>query len=232
MKKQLPWGRGIAAVLAAAALAIAVSFSLHWWQMRTQCADAKAAVLAVLPDVFGTNGTAQADFSPKYDFTCREVLVVEHDLPNCSRDGIRSTVSGLHADFIILDNTGKAVLEEDVTDDSFCPFWAGPDTNSFLPAFPFHPVPSGHYQLRVTVQQPARALIGVRHRIVARYELCGLEHLAAAFSGGIALVAALVSAILTTGIIAATRRNRRHSNQAPHATSGPAPGTSSTAHEG
>ena len=64
-----------------AALAIAVPFAIRWWRMRVHCADAEAAVLAVLPDALGTNGTYRADFSPKYDFTCKEMLVVEHDLP-------------------------------------------------------------------------------------------------------------------------------------------------------
>jgi len=213
MKKRIAWGRGIAAVLAVAAFAIAMPFAMQWWQMRTRCADAEATVLAVLPDAFGTNGTFQADFSPKYDFTCKEVLVVEHDLPNRSRDDVTGTLDGLRADIVIVDSDAKAVFKRKITDDSFGPFWTGPDTNSVLPAFRFRPVPHGDYQLRITVHQPATLLAGVPHRIVARYELCGLEHLATAFTGGIALVAALVCASLTAGVILVTRKKRRHSNQ-------------------
>ncbi len=213
MKKSIPCIRGIVTVLAVVALAVAISFANQWWQMRAECADAETTVLAILPDAFGTNGTAEADFAPKYDFTCKEMLVVEHDLPDRCRDDVTATVKGLLAKLTILDQTGKAVLEEEVTDEWFRPFWTEPGTNSVVPSFLFHPVPPGDYRLRITVKQPAMQLIGVPHRIVVRYELCGIEHLAAAFTGCIALVAALICLALGTGVIVFTRKRRRHSNK-------------------
>ncbi len=218
MKKPIPWGRGIAAVLAVVALCIAIPFASQWWQMRTECADAEATVLAVLPDALGTNGTVETDFAPKYDFTCKEMLVVEHELPDRSGDNVTATVKGLRAQLTIVDRSGKAVLDEEVTDDWFRPFWAKPGTNSVLPAFPFDPVPPGEYRLRLTVKQPAMPLVGVPHRVVARYELCGIEHLATAYIGGIALVAALICLALTTGVIVVTRKKRRHFNKLDHST--------------
>ena len=213
MKKPIPWGRGIATVLAVVALCIAIAFARQWWQMRTECADAEATVLAVLPDAFGTNGTVEVDFAPKYDFTCKEMLLVEHDLPDRSRDDVTATVKGLRAQLAIDDRTGKAVLEDEVTDEWFRPFWTEPGTNSALPAFFFHPLAPGDYRLRLTVKQPAMPLVGVSHRVVARYELCGIEHLATVFTGGIALVAALICLALSTGVILITRKKRRHSNK-------------------
>jgi len=214
MKRTIPWGRAIATVLAVATFAVAVQSAGHWWQMRTKCADAEATVLAVLPDAFGTKGTTEVDFRPDYDFTCgREMLVVEHDLPNRSRDQVTATVKGLHAELTIVDGTGEAVLKEDLTDEWFCPFLLEQGTDSFLPAFPFHSVRSGHYRLRLTVTEPAVPLVGIPHRVVARYQLCGVDRIAATFMGGIALVSALVCLVLTTGVIVVTRRKRRHANK-------------------
>lgn len=195
------------------ALGVAIPFTRQWWQMRAECTDAEATVLAVVPDAFGTNGTVEVDFAPKYGFACKEILLVEHDLPGRSRDDVTATVKGLRAQLAIVDRTGKAVLEDEVTDEWFRPFWTEPGTNSVLPAFLFNPVPPGAYRLRLTVNQPAMPLVGVPHRVVARYQLCGIEHLATAFTGGIALIAAVVGLSLSTGVILVTRRKRRHSRK-------------------
>ncbi|MBN2581055.1 MAG: hypothetical protein JXB10_18880 [Pirellulales bacterium] len=213
MKEQIPWGRAIATVLAVGALAVSVSFVIPWWQMRAECADAERTVLAVLPNAFGTDGTVETDFSPKYDFTCKEMLVVEHGPPNRSRDDVMATVKELRAHLAIVDRAGKVVREEEVTDERFCPFWTKPGSNSVLPAFMFRPVPPGDCRLRLTVTQPAIPLADVPHQIVVRYGLCGIEYLATALTGGIALVAALIGLALTTGVIVVTRKKRKHSNK-------------------
>lgn len=212
MKKPIPWGRVIATVLAVVAFAAAVPSTCQWWNMRTECADAQATLLAVLPEAFGTNGTVEVDFCPKYSFTCKEMLLVEHDLPNRSPETVSAVLKGLQAQVAIIDRTGKAVLEKEVTDEWFRPFWADRGINSALPALLFHPVQPGSYRLRVTVREPAIPLIGVPHRVVARYELCGIERLAAAFTGGIALVAIMIGLSLTMGVILVTRRRTKHSN--------------------
>ena len=209
MKKPIPWGRGIVTVLAIISLCIAIPFALQWRQMRAECADAEETVLAVLSDAFGTTGTVEAVFAPKYDFTCKEMLVLECDLPSRSRDDVWATVKGVRAQFAIIDHSGKILREAKLTDDRFLPFWTKPGTNSVQPAFLFHPVPPGEYRLRLTVNQPAMPLVGVPHRIIARYELCGIERLATVFMGGIALVSTVIGLSLTTGVILITRKKRR-----------------------
>jgi hypothetical protein len=212
MKKRIPWGRGIAVVLAVVALAVALPSAAQWWKMRTECADAEATDLAVLPNAIGTTGVVEVAFSPKYDFVCKEMLVVEHDLPDRSRDGVTATVTGLRAQLTVTDNTGKVLIEEKVTDDWFWPCRSGSDTNSFLPVFFFHPVRPGDYRLRLTVTQAAVPLVDVSHRVVARYQLCGIERLGVAFMGGTALLSTLICLALATGVVVTTRKKRRHSN--------------------
>ncbi len=218
MKKPIPWGRGLATVLAVVAFCIAIVFAHQWWQTRRQCADAEATILAVLPDAFGTSGTVEAVFAPKYAFTCKEMLVVEHDLPDDrSPDGVMATVKGLDALLEIVAQSGKVALARELKDCVFSPCWAKSGAGSVLPAVFFSPVAAGEYRLRLTVKEPALPLVGVPHRIVFRYKLCGIEHLATVALGGIALVSALVCLALTTGVVLVTRTKRGQASTEPEA---------------
>ena len=232
MKNRFPWGRSIAGIVAAVLFAIGIDCCVYWWRMRTECADAAVTVLAAFENAFGSNGTFQAEFNPKYGFTCKEMLLVEHAPADCSREDVTATVDGLSADLVISDGDGNTILQETLTKDWFLPFWARGQTNTCLPAFLFSPVAPGRYQLRLTVHAPAHRLANLSHRVVVRYELCGIEYLAAAFTGAISLFAFIVAAIITLSIMAVTRKKKRHSNQAPDATSEPAPDVTSSAHQG
>jgi hypothetical protein len=191
--------------LACGALCIAVLAGIQWVNMRARCVEAEATILAVLPDALGTSETVEVAFSPRYAFTCREMLVVEHALPDRSQDGVSSTLEGLRASLAILDQTGTAILDQELAAESAGAFVVRSGRDEVLPAFFFTPVPKGDYRLRLTVSRPSVALAAVPHRVVARYELCGIEHLATNMAGGMALVALM----LFLGLVTWLRRPRR-----------------------
>ena len=210
-----PWGRCIAGVVAGVLFVFGIDCLVRWWQMRTKCADAAITELAAFPNAFGSNGTFQAEFNPKYNFTCKEMLLIEHVPADQSSDDVTAMIEGLSADFVISDKAGQTVFQETLTNDWVLPFWERGQTNTCLPAFLFRPVAPGHYQIRLTVHNPAHRLAKLPHRVVARYELCGIEYIAIAFTGGISLFAFIVASIITIGIILVTRKKKRHPNNNP-----------------
>jgi len=211
---RFPWGRIIAGILSAAAFIASVLFAWECWQLCKKCVDAQVTALAVFPDAFGATGTFQADFSPKYDFTCKEVLHVESGLPCRSYEDIGAILAGLRAVFVIEDVRGVVVLDENLTEESFRLTWTMPGADTFPPTFPFRPVRPGDYQIRLTVHEPAASLVNIPHRVVARYELCGVEHLAAIYLGSIAFVALLVSVSLVISVVVVTKRRQSRNMQA------------------
>jgi hypothetical protein len=215
---RFPLGRSIAGFVAAIMLVIGIYNLVGWWQLRSRCADAEVAELAAFQNAFGSMGTVQAEFNPKYNFTCKEMLLVEHTPADRSLDDRLATLDGLSAELVISDTSGNVILQRKLSKEQFHPFWTSEGAGSCLPAFGFTPVPAGNYQLRLTVNTPARSLINVPHRVVARYELCGIEYLAAMFMGGISLFAFIVFSIITIVIIVITRKKMRNSNQTaqPH----------------
>lgn len=128
-----------------------------------------------------------------------------------------ATVKGLDALLEIVDHSGKVVLARELKDCVFGPCWTKSGTNSVLPAVFFHPVAAGEYRLRLTVKEPALPLVGVPHRVLFRYTLCGIEHFAAVALGVVALVSALVCLALATGVVLVTRTKRSQSSMEPEA---------------
>lgn len=210
---RFPWGRSIAGILSASAFAIAVLFAWECWQLRGMCVNAQGTVLAVFENAFGAIGTFQSDFNPKYDFTCKEMLVVENGIGCRSYDDIGVMLAGLRASFVIHDMMGNIVLEDNLTDQSFRPTWANPDTGTFSPIFPFSPVKPGNYRIRLTVHEPAASLVNTSHQVAARYELCGVELLQTLVLGALSFLAFLTSMALIIGIVFITKRKRRRNKQ-------------------
>lgn len=211
--KKFPWVRCIIAIPALAALLIALSSGIEWKRLRFHRADARTAVIAELPNAFGSVGTVETDFNPKYGFTCKEMLLVEHTRPKHSENNYAEVLKGLQAHVEILKKDGTKEMEADITDKSFRPFWKNSEIDSVDPVFLFHPVYPGSYKLRITVTQPATLLARVPHKIKARYRLCGLEYFATTIIGIICIAASLLALILISIIIGITLGKRRRARQ-------------------
>jgi hypothetical protein len=208
MSRPFPWFRILAGILSAAAFAGGTYFLHGWWRLRSQLDREESVVHGALQDVFGNAGTRPLEVDPRVEFTCGGfLLVVEHNLPDRSPEGCGTVLVGLSAWLDAGEPDGTFRPLEPLNTEKAMPFESG---GGCSPAIPLgsrlnrDPKP-----LRLRVLSPARALVGVPHRVTVRYSVCGLDHLAALASGATAAAGFLVSALFAGGIWIVTRRKRR-----------------------
>ena len=192
-------GRAIAVAFAGLAIVIGICFGGSWYTISSSCDKAEAIDLASFADGFGKTGDHVAAFCPEYAFTCKEMLCVIPDSRVLSREDAEKIVSGVNASLRIVSPSGVVVGEWELTNEAFSRTWrVGLEQAGPFPAFRFSPVPPGEYTIELNVQQPAAALVEIPHRVVAKYELCGIERLPALFSGAIS-----VTFVVIGGVVAA-----------------------------
>lgn len=68
------------------------------------------------------------------------------------------------------------------------------------------PFEKGYYTATITVTQGAPALRGVPQTVTLRYEVCGLEKLAAMFTGGIGIVCMVTGLVIGSLTVASLRK--------------------------
>lgn len=209
MGRRVPWARIVAGILAATAFATSLSFLLEWRRMRDQCARAAATELVVLTDAFAEEGSSTVQFSPDYEFTCKEMLVVELDSVKPWEGDVTAVLEGLRADLVIADNGQEPVFRKHLMRESFRPLQT--EDGVTVPVFMFNPVSAGDYELSLNVYEPARPLVHVPHKVVMRYLLCGVEHMAVALAGILSAATFSIGAILVAGIVVVSRRRRASS---------------------
>lgn len=209
MKRRLPIGRIIVGIIAAIVFSYGAFGAWEWWGVRREVADAESAILAVFPDALAVPGAAEVAFCPKYNFTCKEMLMVEYEPPSVNWEEVRKAMAGIKGTMTIVDPTdGRVVMERELSEAGLSYTWSRTAPEARLPAFIFGSI-RGTYVLRLTVTEVPPALAGVPHRLVARYVLCGIEGLRVLVVGAIALVLLLISGGMVTGIVMVTRRKAR-----------------------
>ncbi len=140
------------------------------------------------------------------------MLCVEFSLPGVSAEEVLRVVSGVKATIRIADSAGNTVLQQNLTADSFSLTWPGQKTRQQpVPVFRFTPVPPGEYKLFLNVQQPASQLADIPHRVVANYELCGIERMATQFTGGFSAVCLLIGGGIFVTIFVTANKPRSQS---------------------
>lgn len=209
MKRRLPIVRTIVGIVAAIVFYYGVSAARSWWRTRREVADATSAILTVFPDALAVPGTVEAEFCPKYSFTCKEMLMVEYEPPSANWEEVQKTMAGVKGTMTIVDPTdGSVVRERELSEAAWSYTWSRTNREARLPAFFFGSL-KGTYVLRLNVTEVPPALAGIPHRVVARYAPCGIETIQMHVLGAIALVLLLVAGGMATGIVVVTRRKAR-----------------------
>ncbi|MFM9996783.1 MAG: hypothetical protein ACKVU4_13400 [Phycisphaerales bacterium] len=160
-----------------------------------------------LPVDLSAPGTFEGSFLQTCSVTHAEVIeVVTPDTPTGGApDAERFT--GLQGVLTIMDEHGREVLREKLP-----PSWEilGPNSEATR-VFRVRPFREGRYRLTVDVAAGAPALSGVAQRLVARYELCGLERLPGTvflfLSAGCALACFVVTCVLIGTCLPARHRD-------------------------
>ncbi len=151
-----------------------------------------------------------ARYSAPFHQTCAvahaEVFGVE--FPVGAPADPEAAMRGLRATLTLEDSAGRALIREHVPDE-YARRWPGWE-------WPMEPllrseasVPEGDYTMTLVVHQGADGLAGVRARIVARYELCGLELMPATFMNWIGIGLGVLGVVVGLPMAATAQRWRR-----------------------
>jgi hypothetical protein len=134
------------------------------------------------------------------------MLCVEVDLPSETEEETRAVVADLKASMRIVIAPHDAVLDRQLTEEDFWPTWSATQGSQPIPAVQFSPVRPDEYEITLQVEEPASQLVGIPHRVVAKYALCGIERMQVLFTGGLAIVCFLVGGGLITWVGVSLRR--------------------------
>lgn len=200
MRRILWWVIAGTALLFAAGAALFFQQGRDWHRRFDEWLVARPVDLEVDLSVPGT-------FSAPLLQTCSvaHAEVFELLTPDSPVTPDADVLEGLQGALRVTDADGR-----EVTAETFPPSREvlGPRTEGLL-LFRILPFPAGGYTVSLDVTSGAPALAGMRQRLVARYELCGMERLpgtiAYAFSAGFGLVGIVLGVILlATGLRART----------------------------
>jgi hypothetical protein len=175
------------------------------WRFGKKVDGAFAARLAVLPDALGKEGTMEADFCPKHGFFHGYGLVVEpiDDGIDWGKD-VQKPMKGIEGNVLVLlgDKTEREIPLEA---EGFFRQHLGPEGKRVLPGLSLHFGRPGNYVLRINVTKVPPALVGVPHRVVARYQMCGLERLQARVMWAIAAAFLFVGGLVSLLLLSTSR---------------------------
>lgn len=204
MRRVLWWISVCSAVLFAGGGVLFLTQGYAWHRRFDEWVTARPVELEL---DLGTPGVFEAELDQTCSIAHAEVFELV-PLAEPAAPGMDPAVlDGLIATLRIVDLGGRVVLTE-----RFPPAGEvlGPRSDGLV-VFRVVPFATGRYRAVVEVEAGASGVAGVKHRLVARYELCGLERLPGTiaywFSTGCAAAALVIGAVLV-GMAAGGRRSR------------------------
>lgn len=204
MRRVLWWISAGSAVLFAGGAVLFLTQGIEWHRRFDEWITARPAELTV---DLSTPGLFEAELDQTCSIAHAEVFELVPADGSAAFGTDPGTLKGLEATLRIIDSGGRVVLTE-----PFPPTgeWLGPRSDGLV-VFRVAPFATGRYRVEVDVTAGASGLAGVKQRLVARYELCGLERLpgtiAYGFSAGCGMTALLIGAVLG-GMMAGARAGR------------------------
>lgn len=156
------------------------------------------------------------DYSARLIHDCDIALgvhwCVETEKGYCTRDEAQSLIKGIGGTLSLSDTDGEIDLSHEFSDDNV-DFWQA-DAKSVAPILLTQQLPKGKYTVELSIHEPAAALAGMEHTLVARYWICARVFLPAAVSilgGFVAMFVAAVIIIVMGVRCLKDRRERRGS---------------------
>lgn len=146
-------------------------------------------------------GSITVPFLQTCEVSHGEVLFIHLEPGIDSDDEVDELFTGLSATIVISDSDGKKVKDVKIDRSTL---WRFDGAEDFLLAR-FRPFERGEYVAILRVDSGATKLANHEQLIYAKYELCGLEHLAVvflgAFSVGAGLIGLVASAFVVPGVV-------------------------------
>jgi hypothetical protein len=172
----------VASLLFASAWGVVYSVWFSWqfgqklelWQTSRQ---------ADFPIDLSKPGTGSGTLNQLTDFVCHQIYLVQIDNQSIAK---REMLDGFRGELVIVDSKKKEVMTIPLHYELYESWFKLEDSQLMLTRN--RPFEAGEYTLRLEVRNPAQALAGIPHRLVVRYQLCGLEGMPQLVGYGIVIV--------------------------------------------
>ena len=207
MKGKRPWGRIIASTIALAILALGVCLLSASRQMRRRVDAARVAEPIRMQVDLSKPGEFVGEFVHTFVNAHYEKVRIETDPPFATPEQAQASIEGLQAQVTFATPEGDVVSERELSADSCS--WSWVKDGEAVPAFGFHGLQTGTYQLKLTIERGAPALADIPQTLVARYGLCGLEYAPPEITRWMSVACFIIAGTIALTIVSAAIGKRR-----------------------
>jgi hypothetical protein len=213
--RRWPWGRIIASTLACAILGFSIYLFFSSAETRRLADEARLAQPIRLKMDFSKPGSYKGEFRHTFIGSHDGFLEIVTEPPQKSMQDAQKIAEGLTGRFSIIGPKGAVVDERRFDLKSIGAFETEPGRWVTVVGRDRFRFEKGVYELRLTVDKGAPRLAGVPHFLVARYGLCGLEHVAAQIVWMMAVAGCVIAALilLPVALITVTEHFRPSDSQ-------------------
>jgi len=124
---------------------------------------------------FSKTGKYESRFEQTCSSSHGEIIGLQVPESAISNSNMKILLKGLDADCVITESNGVEIVSVDLPAEGV--EWGEPCFGNLISLEKIHPFRKGTYKISVSVLEAAPSLTGIEQRLVARYELCGLERM-------------------------------------------------------
>jgi hypothetical protein len=210
--RRWPWGRIVAGVVATVILGVGVNFLIVGAECRTKADAAKVAEPIRLAVDLSKPGVYTGRLHHTFVNAHSNYLEIVTDSPLVSPENAQSIVEGLTGQLTIRAPQGAVVTESTFGPEFRC---IQLDSDHWTPIIDFGHFAEGDYDLDFTVNTGAAQLVGVRHSLVGRYRLCGMEYMPAGVLWLLGIAGCVVFGLISLVVAIVTVRKNKSPCQGP-----------------
>jgi len=201
-------GRKIAYSIALLLLIAGFMFLPAFYKNRNKCREAEKALPITLNVDLSKPGKYSGLIKQTATFTCGEIMVFVTGKPFNSYEAASKALKGIKGTLEIKDQ-----LKFDFNEDSFASFSDNSQPNCFFPCLRFRPFTKGEFPLTLEIREGASGLSGSHQKLIAKYELCGIEKLPGFLSLFFGIICWIIAGIIALITFVVARSNDRKTEQ-------------------
>ena len=208
-----PWGRIVAGIAAAFFLLLAIPFITGGVDVRHRADLARVAEPIRLKVDLSKPGEYEGTFRHTFTAAHSKNLQIETDsqlMPKSARESRekgKEILAGLSGRVSIIGSDGSVVKECDFTAESSTDCWSF-NNAWWIPLIDLGSFPAGVYTLKLKVDHGAPQLANVRHVLIAKYGLCGMEYLHSQMMMWLGIGGCVIAGLLIIAIVVVTVAKR------------------------
>ena len=206
--RRWPWGRIVAGVVAGAIFLLAVPLLFSGAEIRRQLDAARIAEPIHLKVDLSKPGAYSGDFHHTFIGAHSNFLQIVPESPFPSHEKAVAVIEGMQGHYSMIEPHGTVVHQQRFGPTGFDAVQV--ESNRWVPILGFDRFgfDEGVYKMKLTVDRGAPRLGGVSHAIVGRYDLCGVEYVAATIIPMYGVAGCVIAGIIVLVIVVVTLRKR------------------------